>query len=99
MTIFHGSRYRLNDPVQAVDSDGLSETHYPLRETTLESDIGFRRYRTVAGDTMESLAFDKYGDANKWYVIADANPQIFWPLSLEAGEEIILPSQTYAELN
>jgi nucleoid-associated protein YgaU len=47
---------------------------------------------------MESLAYRRYGDANKWYVIADANPEIFFPLDLEAGNVIRIPPKTVAAL-
>jgi len=99
MTLFQGSRYRLEEYIQSTAYDGSVESHPPLRETTVETRYGFIQYKVLAGDTMESLAFAKYGDANKWYVIADANPQVFWPLDLEAGTEIVLPSFVYAEMN
>ena len=99
MTIFHGSRYRFEDTVISADVTGEVLECYPLRETTGEIESDFRRYRVAANDTMESIAFVHYGDANKWYIIADLNPQIFWPLDLAPGMEIILPSKVYAEMN
>ncbi len=99
MTIFRGSRYRLESPIQSIAADGSVESHPPLRRTTIETEPDFKRYKTQAGDTMESLAFSKYGDGNKWYIIADANPQVFWPLDLEVGVAIVLPSAVYAEMN
>lgn len=99
MTIFYGSRYRLLTPIQITDSDGEVNSVFPLRETTIEPPVGSKRYATQSGDTFESLAFRFYGDANKWYVLADANPHVFWPLDLVSGMEIIVPPRSYAELN
>lgn len=99
MSIFYGSRYRLDSTIQVTDSDGNVNSVFKLRKTTVEPPIGSKRYTTQAGDTMEGLAFRFYTDANKWYILADANPQIFWPLDLESGVEIIVPPKSYAELN
>lgn len=99
MTIFYGSRYRLTIPIQIQDSDGEYNSVFPLRKTTIDPPTGSKRYTTQAQDTFESLAFRFYSDANKWYILADANPQIFWPLDLESGVEIIVPPRSYAELN
>ena len=34
---------------------------------------GFEQYTVVPGDTLSSIAASKYGDANHWPVIFDAN--------------------------
>lgn len=99
MPIFSGSRYRVLDPIQVEDANGNIESYHQLRPTTFDPPIGSKRYTTQAGDTFEKLAFQRYGDANKWYILADANPQIFWPLDLESGVEVIIPPKSYAELN
>jgi nucleoid-associated protein YgaU len=99
MSIFYGSRYRFEAPIQVTDVNGEVESVFPLRETSVDAPVGSTRYYVQAGETFESLAFRFYGDGNKWYILADANPQIFWPLSLESGVEIIIPPRSYAELN
>jgi hypothetical protein len=45
---------------------------------------------------METLAVLFYSDARKWYIIADANPEIFFPLDLEVGINLTIPPRTYA---
>ena len=100
MTLFKGSRYRFKEAIQAMDADGNVEAFYPLRDTTLQDPIpGSARHLVLAGETFESLADMRYADATKWYIIADANPQIFWPLDLTEGVEIIIPPRSYAELS
>jgi nucleoid-associated protein YgaU len=98
MPIFSGSRYRFDEAFQVLTPEGTSLCHV-LRKTTVEPPQGSRRYTTKAGDTFETLAFERYGNANKWYVIADANPQVFWMFDLIAGQEIIIPPKSYAELS
>jgi len=97
MTIFSGSRYRIEKPIQVQTAEGTSICH-KLRKTTVEPPLGSKRYTTKAGDTLESLAFERYGNANKWYIIADVNPHVFWMFDLMAGQDIIIPPKSYAEL-
>jgi len=96
MTVFSGSRYRFGNTIQITDASGEVAVVHKLRETTVEPPNGSELYVTLAGDTMESLAFRRYGDANKWYVIADANPKVFWPLDLQPGTQIIIPTASFA---
>ena len=98
MPLFSGSRYRFNKTFQVETEDGTSVCHQ-LRRTAVEPPPGSRRYTVKSGDTFESLAFERYGNANKWYVLADVNPQVFWMFDLIAGEDIIIPPRSYAELS
>ena len=96
MGLFKGSRYRFSDTIQVQDADGNSNGVYVLRETTANVPDGSIPYTVQAKDTMESLAFKHYGDGNKWYVIAEVNPQVFWPLNLRKGELIYIPPKSHA---
>jgi nucleoid-associated protein YgaU len=94
MAIFKGSRYRLSDTIQTEDADRNVESVYVLRDTTVTPPEGSQPYTTKAGDTFEKIAYKRYGDGNKWYVLADMNPQVFFPLNLEPGTLIYLPPRT-----
>ncbi|MFF4101452.1 LysM peptidoglycan-binding domain-containing protein [Streptomyces sp. NPDC001903] len=50
-----------------------------------------RVHRVVAGDTLQSLAWREYGDANVWRAIAEANG-IDDPSQLRTGTEVVLPA-------
>ncbi|MFE3559771.1 LysM peptidoglycan-binding domain-containing protein [Streptomyces sp. NPDC059193] len=50
-----------------------------------------RVHRVVAGDTLQSLAWREYGDANDWRSIAQANG-IDDPSRLRTGTELMLPA-------
>ena len=97
MPIYQGSRYRLVGQIQIEDENSEVNRIYLLRETTLEPPDGSSIYQVRAGETFESLAFRWYGDANKWSVLADANPRVFFPLDLVAGMKIYrVPASTAA---
>jgi len=98
MTIFSNSRYRFGDTIRITDSDGVSNTVHKLRKTTTDPVVGSSVHGVAGDETFEKIAFERYGDADKWYVITDANPKIFWPLDLEAGDEIVIPPRSTAAL-
>ncbi|WP_143589272.1 LysM peptidoglycan-binding domain-containing protein, partial [Streptomyces angustmyceticus] len=50
-----------------------------------------RIHRTVAGDSLASLAWREYGDATRWRLIAEAN-EIDDPMRLRPGTELLLPA-------
>lgn len=43
------------------------------------------------GETFLSLAQQYYGDQSKWWVIADHNPEVQYPLDLASGDSIVIP--------
>ena len=50
------------------------------------------KYRTVIqGMSLWRLAYEEYGDPEKWTVIAEAN-NLASPLAIEPGEELIVPA-------
>ncbi len=95
MPIFKGSRYRFSNIIQVEDSDGNTNGVYVLRSTTDEVPDGSISHQVGPRDTFESLAYKKYADSNKWYALADVNPQVFFPLDLVQGEVIYLPPSSY----
>jgi nucleoid-associated protein YgaU len=98
MGLFRGSRYRFSQVIQIIDADREVSKVYEVRQTTLDPPEGSLSYTTQAGDTFESLASRKYGDGNKWYVLADVNPHIVFPLDLEAGQLIYIPPRSYVAI-
>jgi phage tail protein X len=98
MTIFSGSRYLVQKMINGVTPDGEQIRYHPLQVTTDWDTDRYEPYITRAGDTFESLAFRFYGDANKWDVIANANPEVFWPLGLPQGVELKVPPISKATL-
>jgi YD repeat-containing protein len=58
----------------------------------LSTQLTAQRYTVQAGDTLESIAQQIWGDANFWYLIADANG-IASDDQLIAGQDIIIPDK------
>ncbi|WP_320777439.1 LysM peptidoglycan-binding domain-containing protein [Streptomyces sp. CRN 30] len=50
-----------------------------------------RVHRVVAGDSLQSLAWQEYGDASAWRAIAEAN-EIDNPGQLPTGTDLLLPA-------
>jgi nucleoid-associated protein YgaU len=98
MTVNRTSRYRFGKYLQVEYEEGKFERFHELRSTTMYPPSNSVTYTTKAGDTFESLAYRLYGSSAKWYILADANPHIFYPLDLGSGQRIILPPRSYAEL-
>ena len=76
--IFEGSRYEHSDVQRIIAPDGTA------RQTVLPTDpseqtFTYTYYTVRAGDRIDILADRFLGDAEAWWVIADANPQrLFW---------------------
>ncbi|MEV4941335.1 LysM peptidoglycan-binding domain-containing protein [Streptomyces zaomyceticus] len=82
-------------PIRATCSLSLTEIAGATKKQNPTSGaLSARRvHRTVAGDSLASLAWREYGDATRWRVIAEAN-RIDDPMRLRPGTELLLPSTT-----
>lgn len=68
------------------------------RYTTWVADPTGVSYTTAEGDSMAALAQRFYGDATVWWVIADANPHVLYPLDLPKNTLLSIPSLRTASL-
>lgn len=50
-----------------------------------------RSTRAKVTSYMHLYAQDRFGDAEKWWIIADANPHIRYPLDLQMNDLVYLP--------
>lgn len=66
------------------------ETSYRLTTLPLP-DPPVNQYMVKVTDNYTLLAKTVYNDAQKWWVLADANPHIRHPLDLKAADIIFLP--------
>ena len=91
MPIFEGSRYQYATIVPLADSKGVYHaTIIPLANADITTD--YTTYRVTSGDRLDSLAGVAYGDAELWWVIADANPEVFYPDDLVPGALLRIPT-------
>jgi hypothetical protein len=50
-----------------------------------------RQYMVKMTDNIQLLAYKAFQDPYQWWVIADANPHIRYPLDLKTGDVIHMP--------
>jgi len=72
------SRYKLDASGQTASRSAKQSTRYTL-------------YTVREGDTLERIAARKFGTTERYWELADLNPQIKFPLDLEVGDVIRLP--------
>jgi hypothetical protein len=63
---------------------------YPNQNPTSGGGAIQRVHRVVAGDRLDTIAFEMYGDATRWRAIAEQN-QIVNPLALQPGRLLTIP--------
>lgn len=83
--IYEGSRYE--DHAVAI----IATTPTVLRAPAQEWTFGYANYTSVDGDRLDALAGRFYSDANKWWMIARANPTLFYPGEIPSGTVIRIP--------
>jgi hypothetical protein len=78
-------RATLNVTFQQVEQEGT----YPPQNPTSLAEV--RKIRVVGpGETIDTIAFQEYGDSRKWKVIADFN-NLDNPLRLRPGQRLAIP--------
>jgi hypothetical protein len=82
VTIYHGSRYEYEPLDRVVDGDGAQNLTIFARSLQAKynsAPFRFSQHVLVEGERLESLAYLAYGTPQLWWLIADANPEIFHP--------------------
>jgi phage tail protein X len=54
--------------------------------------ITYTYYRVIAGDRVDTIAYDFYGRADLWWMIADANPEYLDWFDLAPGAVLRIPN-------
>jgi hypothetical protein len=71
------------------DKDPNERLQQPQNPTSGGGDVE-RLWRVVTGDRLDTIAYEVYGDATKWRLIAEHN-QIVDPLRLRGGQQLSIP--------
>lgn len=89
--ILEGSRYAQARIVRVTLGDGKFQWAV-LNERRSTSQQVTYLYRTAKqGDRFDILAAREYGNAQMWWVLARANPEVFYPEEIPAGAVIRIP--------
>ncbi|QWF77829.1 CIS tube protein [Amycolatopsis sp. CA-230715] len=72
-----------------IDEGGSTTPNQNPTSGALEARRG---HQVVAGDTLPALAWQEYGDATAWRLIAEAN-EVEDPMRLRPGTELLIPAQ------
>lgn len=91
MTIYVGSRYE-NDPVDRVlvPSGEFIPTVYHQDMPRFQV-FGYSLHVCGYGERLDQLAADHLGDPELSWVIANANPEVFYPDDLPVGTVLRIP--------
>ena len=84
-------RYSIANTLRTDKGKRYNSTTLPPTVTKSDTDIYII---TTIGDRLDLIAYDYYGDATKWWVIAAANPNAFTyngSLAIEPGIQLRVP--------
>ena len=89
------SRYAQGEAMWVTTRDpetgrGNKQTVYLNTVTFLTTTYSVALVRET--DDMSLFAFTAYADPRRWWVIADANPQVFHPWDARPGQSVRVPS-------
>lgn len=89
--VYENSRYLLTNQYNRLDRNsvamlGFRQRHeFNMDEATV--------YQVTAGDTLDGLAYEVYGDSALRWVILDANPKYRTEFDIKVGDYIYLPDE------
>lgn len=89
--ILQSSRYTNAVRVRATLADGSFKWAVLFERASDNRNVTYK-YRTAAmGDRFDILAAQEYGDPGLWWLLARANPQVFFPDDIQAGVALRIP--------
>lgn len=88
-TLFLGNGTPARSTLNVAFQQVLDEGKYPGQNPTTISRPGYKTRRVQQGETLDVIAFNEYGDSNKWRFLADIN-SLENPMKLRAGQMIAI---------
>ena len=89
-TLFKPDGTPVRASVQVTFTQHKDLNDYPNQNPTSGGGDVERVWRVIAGDRLDTIAYEVYGDATKWRRIASYNG-IVNPLKLQPGQQLIIP--------
>lgn len=91
MAIGPDSRYAASTVVKLTDASGaVRYTIVPSHQQDFT--VTFTYHQMSGAERIDLLAYEYYNDEGKWYMIADANPEIMDWDNLDPGVIIRIPN-------
>lgn len=89
--IFENSRYENDVVIRVRDAAKVSHPAIYVDPFVDERDFTFTLYTVTEGERLDLLAAEFYGDSELWWLIARANPEVFYPENIEYGTILRIP--------
>lgn len=89
--IYEGSRYDGERVVQVKDHLGRMQPAIYVSHTVDQQYFQFDIYVSKEGDRLDNIANDVYDDPEMWWIIARANPEVFYPEDIPQGTILRIP--------
>lgn len=89
--IIQGSRYGKARLVRVTLADGRFQWAVLNERTAVGQKVVYRFRTAIAGERFDTLAAQEYGDPSLWWVLARANPQVFYPEEIPPGSVLRIP--------
>ena len=86
MSVFQGSRYT-ETSVYVKGDTAILEIRQRIRFNLERATY----YTVIQGDTLDGIAYKKYGNAQLYWSILDANPVYQSEMDVKAGDIILIP--------
>ena len=83
-TLFLSNGTPVRSTLDVSFKQSVDEKKQPRQNPTTISKPGYRTRRVRQGETLDWIAFEEYGDPNRWRFLADVN-KLDDPMSLEEG--------------
>lgn len=90
--ILSNSRYRKQGvAVLVTQASGVKRMAVYAQRYARQREVNYRYRTAIFGDRFDNLAYQYYGDSTLWWVLAAANPEVFYPDEIPAGVVLRIP--------
>lgn len=88
-----GSRYEREEVFYTLDARSGSTRPTVMRSATNPSRYAppSKAVKWQSGIRLDQISGSRWGSPDRWWVLADANPDLLDPMSLTPGATILLP--------
>jgi hypothetical protein len=91
-TLFKSDGTPVRATVEVTFTQHKDLNDYPNQNPTSGGGDIERVWQVIAGDRIDTIAHEVYGDATRWRTIAEYN-QLDNPLQLRSGQQLIIPAE------